>query len=284
MKQRLLSPGCLRRPFAGLATILFILSGSGSGQALAQESGTPPPPPGTNGAINEIHFQYGNLKNPTFAGGGSTKTITVTWQHASRWEFFDSFWFVDARAPEGGEKDIYLEAYTSVGLGRLTGKSFSFGPIRDMGPRVAINWGAKTNIRKYLAGWRLSWDIPGFMVLNTDFYAFFDDSGGLASGGVPKQTDSWQVDLNWVYPIRWGAQRFSVEGHFEYTGQRRNELGARVARSLLGQPQFRFDLGNAMFRKPDKIFVGIELLIWLNKLGDAATDEARVQALVAWRF
>lgn len=274
-----------REPFRGplrslvaalVAVILFALP------VRAQETGAKPR--GTNWAINELHFQFGRLKNPTFAGGGSSDTYTVTWQHVSRWGFLDNFWFVDARAPKGGERDIYLEAYTTASLSRLTGKSFSFGPIKDMGPRIAINWGAKTNIRKYLAGWRLSWDIPGFTVLNTDFYAFIDDSGGLASGGVPKQTDSWQADLNWVFPIRWGSQRFSVEGHIEYTGERRNELGDRVSRSLLGQPQFRFDLGNAMLGKPDKLFVGVELLIWINKLGDPATDESRVQALVAWRF
>lgn len=235
-------------------------------------------------AINELHLQYGNLKNPVFAGGGSSKTFTITWQHASQWKIFDSFWFVDQRNFKSGGSDLYTEAYTNISLNRLTGKSFALGPLRDMGPRVALNWGVDTNVRKFLPGWRLSWSVPGFTSLNTDFYAFLDASKGIASGGAPKQSDSLQADLNWIFPIRAGNARFSIEGHVEYTGSRHNELGNRVSWSLLGQPQFRFDLGHALFEQPDRLFVGVELLIWLNKLGDASTDEARVQALVVWRF
>ena len=65
-------------------------------------------PPSTNWAMNEVHFQYGSLKNPTFAGGGSTNTFTLTWPPVSRLGFLDSFCFVDARAPEVGARDLYV--------------------------------------------------------------------------------------------------------------------------------------------------------------------------------
>lgn len=242
------------------------------------------PTAGQAAGITELHYQYGVLRNTAFQGGGSVPTHTFTLQHASTWKYGDFFFFIDQRNFRRGGSDLYAEGYAGLSLSKLTGKRIGFGPIRDIGPRMAINWGADPNIRKYLPGWRVAWDVPGFRFLNTDFYAFIDDSGGLASGGAPKQTDAWQASINWAAPFAIASQRFSIEGYFEYTGERRNELGGRVARSVIGQPQFRFDLGHALWGQQDKIFIGVEWLIWVNKLGDPATNESRIQGLLVWRF
>lgn len=53
---------------------------------------------------------------------------------------------------------------------------------------------------------------------------------------------------------------------------------------ILGQPQFRYDLGNAPWNKPEQLYVGVEWQFWINKLGDKGTDENAVQALGVWRF
>lgn len=239
--------------------------------------------PARAAGVNEIHLQYGNLRNITAAGGGSTETFIITWQHASEWRYGNSFFFVD-QINRGDGSDIYTEAYTGLSLGKIAGRKIGIGPLRDTGPRIGINWGADTNVRRYLPGWRFAWSVPGFRFFNIDFYGFFDDSKGVRSGGVPKQSDSWQADWNFQFPVSIGRADFSFEGHFEYTGKRRNEFGQPLARAVLGQPQFRYDLGKAIFGRPNKLFAGVELLLWLNKQGDPATDEARVQALIAWRL
>ncbi len=45
-----------------------------------------------------------------------------------------------------------------------------------------------------------------------------------------------------------------------------------------------YDAGKTLFGCPDKLFVGVEWQIWINKFGDSRTDENTVQALVVWRF
>ena len=137
---------------------------------------------------------------------------------------------------------------------------------------------------KFLPGIRLSWNIPGFAFLNTDFTAYIDANEGASSGGAPKESDSFMIDVNWAYPFEIGTQKFSIEGHAEYIHRRENEFGGRVHSWILAQPQFRWDIGNALFGNPDKLFVGTEIQYWNNKLGDSATDEFAVQALVVWRF
>lgn len=240
---------------------------------------------GQNWSLNEVHFQYGSLKNTAFTGGGADDNFIVTWNHASLWQGLETFVFVDHISRKGAGSDIYMEAYTGMGLKSLTGTPLSFGPVKDIGPRIGLNWGAKTNIRKHLLGLRVAWEVPHFVYFNTDFFAFLDASSGAASGGVPKQSDSWQADLNWATRnIRIGEARFSLVGHMEYTGARTNEFGAPVSWTFLAQPQLRYDLGHALNGKANTLYVGVEGLIWLNKKGDPTTDEASMQALLVWRF
>lgn len=46
---------------------------------------------------------------------------------------------------------------------------------------------------------------------------------------------------------------------------------------LLAQPQLRW-------RVTERVRMGIEYQYWMNKLGDGATDENTVQALLVWQF
>lgn len=133
-----------------------------------------------------------------------------------------------------------------------------------------------------IPGVRLSWDVSGFSFLNTDFMAYIDDSAGVAHGGAPKEGDSYLIDVNWAHPFAVGSQSFSIEGHVEYDGNRRNEFGKPVSYSVLAQPQFRWDAGKAMIGKTDQFYLGVEYQYWRNKLGDHRTTESRPQFLAVW--
>ena len=227
----------------------------------------------------EAHVQYGNLANPRFAGGGSSRNLTLTFQHTSQSRFGDLFFFADIINAQDGLFDIYGEMYVNFSLGKISKQSLSFGPIRDIGVIAGFNWVADANVRKYLPGVRLSWEIPGFLFLNTDITAYLDSSGGVSSGGAPSESSSFMADVNWVYPFNIGKLVLSVEGHVEYIGGRTNEFEDDVSWWILGQPQLRLDLGKLMSGQPNEFFVGTEYQFWVNKLGDQATDESAFQVL-----
>ena len=137
---------------------------------------------------------------------------------------------------------------------------------------------------KYLPGVRVSWDLPGFRFLNTDFAAYLDESRGLAV----EHTASQIIDINWSYPFAVGGQKFSFEGHVEYVSARKNRLDEigrdnRVRSWVLAQPQFRWDLGNTLTGVENKFFVGIEYQYWRHKLG-TASNERVAQLLLVWRL
>lgn len=263
---------------AGLAAGLIATAGLAAGPAAAAEW-----------SVTEIQFQYGTLDVPTFAGGGKQDTVIITLQHASGWAFGDVFFFVDfldAQTNEGtfNNKDAYAEAYFNFSSSKILGINYGDGILRDIGALGGVNFDADADVLKFLPGIRLSWNIPGFAFLNTDFTAYIDANEGASGGGAPKESDSFMIDVNWAYPFEIGSQKFSIEGHVEYIDGRKNEFGGRVHSWILAQPQFRWDIGNALFGNPDKLFVGTEIQYWNNKLGDAETDEFAVQALAVWRF
>ena len=97
------------------------------------------PMPST-GAEPELHFQYGNLAVPTFAGGGNAYHLIYTVQHASGWKYGDNYFFVDtldAQNSEFQDFDTYGEWYANLSLGKITGRKIGAGIVSDVGVILA---------------------------------------------------------------------------------------------------------------------------------------------------
>ena len=58
------------------------------------------------------------------------------------------------------------------------------------------------------------------------------------------------------------------------------ETGGQAPYMILFQPQLRWDLGKFVSGSEDRILVGTELHVWLNKFGDPDADEVIPQVLV----
>lgn len=253
--------------------------------------GTAPARAAPDFQISEMHLQYGTLKNPGFAGGGSFDAFIVTAVHSSKWGPADIFFFADLQnkgavnGQIGHDTDFYGEIYVGLSLVQLAGRETVHGPLKDFGLRMGFNYGADPKLKKYLPGIRMSFEVPGFRFLNLDVMAILDASSGLSAGGAPKESDGWNLDVSYsTVAFEIGGASFLFNGHVEYINARRNELGQPVSWWILGQPQFRFDLGKAISNVPNQLYVGIEWQFWINKQGDGSTNENAVQALIAWRF
>ena len=235
----------------------------------------------------EFQSNFGVLSTPTFAGGGKNTTVVFTVEHSDGWAYGDNYFFIDlaeSTTPFYNNWDIYAEYYGNFSLSKITGDDIAFGPITDIGLIAGINWAMDAKVLKYLPGVRLSLDLPGFDFANLDFTAYIDDSSGVASGGAPRQTDSYMIDFNWGYPFSIGRHDFAINGHLEFIDKRRDSFGNRLSAHVLNQEQIRWDIGKAMNGTPGRVFVGIEFSIWFNKLGDRDTNEFAPQALFAYRF
>jgi hypothetical protein len=227
-------------------------------------------------SVTELQFQYGKLDSP-FAGGEHGTPI-ITLQHASGYSFGDVFFFIDFLdddVTDGfNDKDAYAEFYAYFSSAKITGRKYG-GPIKDIGLVLGANYDADVDYFSYLPGGYIDWNVSGFAFLRTQFTAVIDDSG-------IAQDDGYQFDVSWAYPFQVHGQRFSFEGHAEYTANTKNEFGSQKD-WVLAQPQLRWDVGYAVTGKKDQFFVGTEYQFWANKLG-TDVDESAFQALGVWRF
>jgi hypothetical protein len=228
--------------------------------------------------MSELHLQHGRIKIPSFAGGGYVRTRILTLQHAHRWDRLELFGFLDlVDAADSGFN--HRERYGELYLAGRIGAPFRSGPLRSAGWIVGINRGERSGVLKYLPGVRLSWNVPGFNFVRTDLTAYLDDNTGLGGGGVPREDASFMFDLGFSRSFSVGSQSFSLSGHAEFIGGRRNEQGRELKPWVLAQPQLRWDAGKAWWGKPGRLQLGFEYQYWRNKLGDPHTRESALLML-----
>ena len=234
-------------------------------------------------AQTDFAWQYGKLVNPFTEDGSSSTTSILTFQNASSWRFGGSFFFIDFiddnKADGFNDKEFYGEWYPALSLGKASGREIKIGAIRDISLVGGINFDGDANVLKILPGIQLSWSVPGFIFLNTDFAAMLDASSGVGKGGAPKTDDTgFMFDVSWLLTFKLGAASFAWTGHAEYISGVTNELGAKVRSWILAQPQFTVDVTGGGW-----LHAGVELQYWSNKLG-STHDEFTPQLLVALRM
>lgn len=259
-------PGGFVRGLLGLATALA----AGAAPANAQ---------------TEAQFQYGSLANPFL--DTTAATVILTMQHASQWKFGDNFFFVDfiddGNDDGFNEMDAYGEWYSNLSLGKVTGSELGFGPIADFGLLAGVALGTDANFRQWLPGARISWSLPRFIFLNTDFMLGIDAGRGLEGGSPPELENRLVVDVNGLLVFNLAGQSFSVAGHAEYAAATTDELDTDIPASILAQPQLRWDIGQALGGGANGLQMGVEYQYWSSKLG-TDVDESVVQLLVVWGF
>jgi|TARA_R110002126_G_scaffold13118_2_gene56383 nucleoside-specific outer membrane channel protein Tsx len=245
-----------------------------------------------NFSTTEIHYQYGNQDNPFTKQKNHTTVITT--QNASLWDWGSTFFFVDYSKDNNesdgsnfNDENIYLEAYLNLSFNALFGEHFHKGVLKDVGFIIGTNYSRDPKVVKYTPGIRLAWDVPGFTYLNTDILSYLDRSAGKRknAANAPAEDDSWFIDMNYLYPFSIKDQKFMITGHAEFMkGRELDDIITGTKKDwFLAQTQIRWDVGNALFSKPDKFYIGTEYQYWNNKLG-TDVDEHMAQALAVVRF
>lgn len=120
----------------------------------------------------ECDFQSGNLRIPSWAGGGDAEHSVSTVPHASGWQYGDHYVFIDfmdAQNVEFQALDLWGEWDTHLRLGKYIGRELRYGRVKELGLLMGFNRGKKAGIKTSLPGVRLALDCPGFRLANLDF-------------------------------------------------------------------------------------------------------------------
>ncbi|WP_282342329.1 MULTISPECIES: outer membrane protein OmpK [Pseudomonas] len=193
---------------------------------------------------------------------------TVTFEHASGWTWGDMFMFVDwinynGEADSGqGNSTYYGEFSPRLSYSKLSGNTFSFGPVTDVLLAATYERGENRN-RNYLLGPGFDLAIPGFDYFQLNFY--YRKPDGIT--GVP--SGQWQITPAWSYTLPVGDSDILIDGFIDWVVNSKGSesKGDYVSKNLHINPQIKYDLGKALNMGEKKVYVGIEYDYWSDKYG-----------------
>ncbi len=202
------------------------------------------------------------LRGWAFELGDRSRT-TVTFMHGNRWRYGDTFAFADFDSTGNS----YAELHPRLSLGKISGRSLAVGPIKDI--LIASTFEFASGANRYLFGFGMDWQVPGFSYLKTNVYRRNNPS-------LPGTTE--QMTISWGLPLELGTQKLWLDGFADMTGGE----GSRVANELV-QASALVDIGNN-WGKPGHIMLGSEYIYWNNKFGLAGVDESVFQVQLRYVF
>lgn len=198
---------------------------------------------------------------------GRDDRTMITLEHASGWKYGDNFMFLDAEETFGDDPVNYSEISPRLSAGKILGKDFSNGYIKDYLLATTVEVGENTRV--YLAGPAVDLNIPGFDWFQLNTYWRNDTN---ASGSTFQITPAWESNFDYM------DQRWQFMGFADYSGAEGD------VRSIFHiSPMLLLDVGHN-WGQDGKLFFGVEYEHWRNKFGVKDADEDNAQVMLKWVF
>ena len=148
-----------------------------------------------------------------------------------------------------------------------------------------LNWGAQAQLAKFTPGIKFSLDLPGFAFANLDFNYLVDFSGGLDRGGAPQHGRHLERGTSTgPTPSRSGRAPSRWRG----TASGRVLPGPKPARTSRtkssSSPRSATTSGRPWGGAGNRVLVGTELQVWVNKFGVDGANEFLPQLLFVFGF
>jgi len=185
---------------------------------------------------------------------------------------------------DGNSAGLYSEGDVYLSLSKLTGKSITFGPVKDMNVQVGYNYGSKNSafgpnaaVLTYGVGFEL--DVPKFTYFNFDVVAYRDQGTYSGFGGgdlCGRHATTYQLTPYWKLPFTVGGLKFVFDGYMDVIGAHGD-----CKQQILAEPQIKLDVGD-FWGKPGSFYVGFEYQYWKNKFGYKANTERVPQVVLHW--
>lgn len=233
-----------------------------------------------NGPCKAVDWSSTNIQllhGATYAddfGIDDRKKTVFTFEHANGWKYGDNFFFLDVSNPEAEGTSYYAEFSPRLSLGKMSGKDFKFGIVKDV--LVAGTWEMGEDLRAYLLGAGLALDLPHFAFADINLYWRKSERDFVA-----QNTDAGaQITIDWLAPFNIGSVKFAFEGFADYAWGEEGGSSPK-ADNLITAPRLLVDIGD-FWGAPGQLQMGVEYQIWRNKFGIDGVDENVPQIMLKW--
>ncbi|MDB5912416.1 MAG: outer envelope protein [Ramlibacter sp.] len=220
-----------------------------------------------------IGYRYSNKFAEPFNPADISKNI-VSLTHVSGYKFGGNFLNVDmlmSDKKDNTAQEVYVVYRHTLDLGKVTGKSFAFGPVKSTGVTGGFDFNAKNDPgyaskkRMLVLGPTFGFDVPGF--LNVGAYLLHESN---RPNAIPTR---YTYDLHPMLGLVWGIPvaggSVSFEGFMNYIASKgKNEFGGSTAPETNIDAALMYDLGPALGFAKNTFRAGVGYQYWRNKFGN----------------
>jgi nucleoside-specific outer membrane channel protein Tsx len=220
-----------------------------------------------------IGYRYGTKFAEPFNNQDITKNI-INFTHASGYKYGTNFLNADllmSDHKDDNAQEAYITYRNTLDIGKISGKDFKFGPVRDLGFTLGFDWNTKNDNsyaskkRMLVAGPTLMMDVPGF--LNISLFALRESNEPI--GISSRYTYKTHAMLNAAWGIPIASTGLSFEGYMNYIASKgKNEFGGPTSPEFNFDGQVMYDLGTQLGMGKNTFRVGLEYQYWRNKFGN----------------
>lgn len=241
-------------------------------------------------STTSFEYRRGNTFNDNGSTGGpkfAKDLFEVENVTGSSWGRTYFFLTLEKTAEEDGRAaGMYSEGDVYLSLSKLSGKSISFGPVKDVNVQVGYNYGAKNsafrpNASAITYGMGFELDVSKFTYFNFDVVAYRDlgTYGGFGGGTLcGRRTTTYQLTPYWSAPFKVGNLNFVFDGYMDIIGGH-----GTCKQQILTAPQLKLDVGD-FWGKPGNVYMGVEYQYWKNKFGAKGSTERVPQLVLHWKL
>lgn len=213
------------------------------------------------------------LKGHHYKVGDADRRV-LTFEHASGHDWGDVFLFVDRISAEQSHQ-IYAEFSPRFKLpvGFNSGANSLFHSAY-IAYTLEASESSNVSFDNHLLGLSVNLNVPGFKYFKLTFFRRFNE----------EMADSWQLTHVFAAHFRVGKARFLYDGFTDWVSANEDKYS-----TLNCTTQLKWDAGDAIFKSPGNLYIGVEYTYWRNKFGirnsdQLATNESNTNLLLKVHF
>lgn len=221
-----------------------------------------------------IGYRYGTRFAEPYNPNKIEKNI-FNFTSLSGYKYGTNFVNVDFLMSDGKENDaheIYIVYRHTLDLGKVTGKSFAFGPVKGLGLTAGFDVNTKSGDnyeskkRMLVVGPTAFIDVPGFLSVSLLLLEESNKPRTLTTGRYTYDTHP-MLNLVWGLPIP--KTNLSFEGYMNYIASKgKNEFGGGTAPETNIDATLWYDVGTAAGIGKNTFRIGAGYQYWRNKFGN----------------
>ncbi|GHC92851.1 hypothetical protein GCM10007320_43330 [Pseudorhodoferax aquiterrae] len=220
-----------------------------------------------------VGVRYGTKFAEPYNPNDIEKTI-VNLTHSSGYKYGTNFFNVDflmSDSKDSNAQEIYLVYRHTLDLGKVTGRSMAFGPVRGVGVTAGFDANTKNDPgygsrkRMLVLGPTFMMDVPGFV--NVGVYALWESNRPRAISERYSYDVHPMLNVAWGIPV--GGTGLSFEGYLNWIAAKgRNEFGGGTSAETNLDATLWYDVSPHISAGPKTFRVGLGYQYWRNKFGN----------------